>query len=328
MHPAVPPKIAVIAIGGNALVGPNQRGTIREQFSNTREMLNGIIRVIKDGYTPVIIHGNGPQVGNALIRVETALDKVPEVPLGILVADTEGSMGYMIGQSLINRLRKLNLQIPVTTMLTQVVVDRNDPALKNPTKPIGPFYTEEEAKRQAKLRDWIVKEDSSRGWRRVVPSPKPLEIVERETIRLLIEQGVIVIAAGGGGIPVYLTEDNDLEGIDAVIDKDLSAAVLGRDLNAQLMAILMSEERVAINYKKPDQRFLDEISDTEAQQLLDYGYFAEGSMAPKIRAAIQFLEWGGERVIITDTDHLLEAFQGKAGTRIVSAEGVKKWVVR
>ena len=313
-----PPQVAVIAIGGNALVGKGQRGTVTEQFANTRRMLTGIVEVIKAGFIPVIIHGNGPQVGDALIRVETALEKVPEVPLGILVADTEGSIGYMIAQSLINRLRKEGLALPVTSVLTQVVVDRNDPAMLNPTKPVGPFYTKEEAHRQAKLRDWKVIDDAGRGWRRVVPSPKPLEIVERETIRLLIQQGVIVIAAGGGGIPVHVQPDGSLEGIDAVIDKDLSAAVLGCDIGAQMLAILMGEKQVALYYNTPQQRLLDEISVAEAKQMLQSGVFAEGSMAPKIRAAVQFLEGGGKKVIITDTDHLLEAFQGRAGTRIVS----------
>ncbi len=313
----IPPKIAVIAIGGNALIGKGQRGTITEQFANTRYLLQGIIEVIKAGFIPVIIHGNGPQVGDELIRVETALDKVPEVPLGVLVANTEGAIGYMIGQSLINKLRKEGLPLPVATVLTQVIVDRNDPAMQRPTKPIGPFYTQEEALRQAKLRNWTVMEDAGRGWRRVVPSPKPLEIVERETIRLLMQQGVIVIAAGGGGIPVYVQEDNTLEGVDAVIDKDLSAVVLAREIGAQMLAILMGEEQVALNFGKENERKLDKIRIDEAKQMLLQGEFAEGSMAPKIRAAVQFLEEGGERVFITDTDHLLDAFQDKAGTRIV-----------
>lgn len=315
--PQHPPKIAVIAIGGNALIGKGQRGTITEQFANTRQMLKGITEVIKAGYMPVLIHGNGPQVGNALIRVETALEKVPEVPLGVLVADTEGSMGYMIAQSLINKLRKEGLNLPVSTVLTQVVVDRNDPALANPNKPVGPFYTEEEANRHAAARGWIVREDAGRGWRRVVPSPRPLEIVERDTIRLLINHGVIVIAAGGGGIPVYVDADGALEGIDAVIDKDLSSAVMGRDIGAELLAILMGEEHVAIRFRQPDQKILEEIHLAEARELLARGEFAEGSMAPKIRAAIQFLEFGGSKVIITDTDHLLEAFQDRGGTRII-----------
>ncbi|MBN1355440.1 carbamate kinase [bacterium] len=312
-----PPRIVVIAIGGNALVQKGQRGTITEQFANTRRMLKGIIEAIKAGFMPVIIHGNGPQVGDALIRVETALDRVPEVPLGVLVADTEGSLGYMIAQSLTNTLRREGMSLPVTSVLTQVVVDRNDPALARPSKPIGPFYTKQEAQRQARLRNWTVSEDAGRGWRRLVPSPRPLEIVERDTIRLLIQHGVIVIAAGGGGVPVYVEDDGTLEGIDAVIDKDLSASVLGRDIGAQWLAILMSETQVAINYQKPNQEFLGEIRIRDAGALLEAGQFAEGSMAPKIRAAIQFLEWGGEKVFITDTNHLLEAFRDEAGTRIV-----------
>ncbi len=316
--PQHPPRIAVIAIGGNALIKKGERGTITEQFANTRSMLKGITEVIKAGFMPVLIHGNGPQVGNALIRVETAIEKVPEVPLGVLVADTEGSMGYMIGQSLINKLRREGFAMPVTTVLTQVVVDRNDPAMNDPNKPVGPFYTEAEAKKHAETRGWIVREDAGRGWRRVVPSPRPLEIVERETIRLLVSHGVIVIAAGGGGIPVYVEPDGALEGIDAVIDKDLSSAVMGRDIGAELLAILMGEQQVAIRYRQPDQRLLEQITLAEARQLLAAGEFAEGSMAPKIRAAIQFLEFGGSKVIITDTDHLLEAFQDRGGTRIVA----------
>jgi len=311
-----PPRIAVIAIGGNALVGKGQRGTITEQFANSRKMLRGIIDVIKAGFMPVIIHGNGPQVGTAMIRVDMALNKAPEVPLGVLVADTEGGMGYMIGQSLINILRREGLPLPVTTVLTQVVVDRNDPSLSNPTKPVGPFYSEEEAAICIRDRQWNMIEDAGRGWRRVVPSPYPLEIVERETIRLLINHGIIVIAAGGGGIPVYVEDDNTLEGIDAVIDKDLTSAVLGQSIGAELMVILMGECNVALRFGKPDQLLLDRLSRDEAQAYLDQGEFAEGSMAPKIRAAIKFLDGGGRKVIITNTDSLLQAFHDEAGTRI------------
>lgn len=315
-RPTSPPRVAVIAIGGNALVGKGQRGTITEQFANSRKMLRGIIDVIKAGFMPVIIHGNGPQVGSAMIRVDMALEKVPEVPLGVLVADTEGGMGYMLAQSLINILRREGLQLPVTTVLTQVVVDKNDPSLTKPTKPVGPFYTEEEAKKYIRERQWAMMEDAGRGWRRVVPSPVPLEIVERETIRLLIEHGIIVIAAGGGGIPVYLEHDNTIEGIDAVIDKDLTSAVLGQSIDAEFMAILMGEPQVALNFGTPDQRYLGKLSRNEAFELLERGEFAEGSMAPKIRAAIKFLDGGGRKVIITDTDHLFDAFHDKAGTRI------------
>ncbi len=311
-----PPRIAVIAIGGNALVAKGQRGTITEQFANSRKMLRGIIDVIKAGFMPVIIHGNGPQVGTAMIRVDMALNKVPEVPLGVLVADTEGGMGYMLGQSLINILRREGLPLPVTTVLTQVVVDRNDPSLSNPTKPVGPFYTEAEAKAYMEERSWKMIEDAGRGWRRVVPSPYPLEIVERETIRLLINHGIIVIAAGGGGIPVYLEDDNTLEGIDAVIDKDLTSAVLGQSIGAELMAILMGEPQVALRYGKPDQQLLGKISREEAHEYLMRGEFAEGSMAPKIRAALKFLDGGGRKVIITDTNSLLQAFHDEGGTRI------------
>lgn len=311
------PRIAVIAIGGNALIRKGQRGTITEQFANARWMLSGIIEVIKAGFMPIIIHGNGPQVGDELIRVDMALNKVPEVPLGVLVANTEGGLGYMIGQSLMNRLRREGLPLPVTTVLTQVVVDRNDPSLKHPSKPVGPFYTEDEAREYSDARGWKMIEDAGRGWRRVVPSPTPLEIVEREVIRMLVHQGVIVIAAGGGGIPVYVEPDGVLEGIDAVVDKDLTATVLGRDVGAQLLAILMGEPRVALNFGKPDETFLSCITRAEATKMLENGEFAEGSMAPKIRAAIQFLEFGGEKVIITDRDHLLDAFHDKAGTRII-----------
>ncbi len=311
-------KVAVIAIGGNALIGKGQRGTVTEQFANTRRVLKGITDIIKAGFMPIIVHGNGPQVGHALIRVDTALDKVPEEPLGMLVADTEGSMGYMIGQSLINKLRLDGVKMSVATLLTQVIVDRNDPTLKNPTKPVGPFYSYEEALRQKEARNWDIMEDAGRGWRRIVPSPIPLEIVERDIIKVLVNQGIIVIAAGGGGIPVYVEENGTLEGIDAVIDKDLSSSVLGRDVGAQLMAILMGESQVAINYGKPNQENLGQITKDEAKRLLHQGEFAEGSMAPKIRAAIQFLEWGGRKVIITNTDHLLDAFHDQAGTRIVS----------
>ena len=310
------PRIAVIGIGGNALIGKGQRGTITEQFANSRKLLKGIVDIIKAGFMPVIVHGNGPQVGTAMIRVDMALDKAPEVPLGVLVADTEGSMGYMIGQSLINILRRQGLNKPVTTVLTQVIVDKKDPSLLNPTKPVGPFYSETEAQKHIKTRGWNMIEDAGRGWRRVVPSPYPLEIVEQDTIRLLIDNGVIVIAGGGGGIPVYVEDDNTLEGIDAVIDKDVTSAVLGNAIGAELMVILMGEPKVALRYGQPDQLLLGALTKAEASAYLEQGEFAEGSMAPKIRAAIKFLDEGGQKVIITDTNNLLPAFQDKAGTRI------------
>ena len=233
-------KTAVVALGGNAITRKDVIDTIANQFKHTRQSLAGIVPLIKDGYRLVITHGNGPQVGNALLRVELSRDKAPELPLGICDADTEGGMGYMIEQSLQNRLRMEGIDRDVVTIVTQVLVDKNDPSIKDPTKYIGQFYDYDEARRYAKERGWKVKKDSDRGWRRVVPSPIPLKIVNAKAIKTLADLGVIVIAAGGGGVPAYISDNGDYEGLDAVIDKDRASAVLAEEIGADLLMILIA----------------------------------------------------------------------------------------
>ena len=310
-------KTAVIALGGNAITQPEVEDTIANQFTNTRKSLDGIVELARAGYKLVITHGNGPQVGNAILRVELARGQAPILPLGVCVADTEGGMGYMIEQSLQNRLRKEGLKRPVVTIITQILVDRNDAQIADPSKFVGQFYTEEEAGRFAREREWVVKKDANRGWRRVVPSPQPLSVVESDTIKKLVESGTIVIAAGGGGIPVYIDDKGNLEGLDAVIDKDLASAVLGLDIKSEILIILTSVEKAAINFGKKDEKWLDCISVSEAQKYLDQGHFPPGSMGPKIKAAIQFIRGGGKEVVITSINNAGRALQGSAGTRIL-----------
>jgi carbamate kinase len=311
-------KTAVVALGGNAITKKGEEDTISRQFANTRESLHGIVELIRDGYNLVISHGNGPQVGNAIFRVELARDKAPILPLGVCVADTEGGMGYMIEQSLQNRLKKEGIPRDVVTIVTQVIVDENDPSIQEPSKFIGQFYTRQEAKKFAKERGWVMKEDRAKTWRRVVPSPIPLEIVEKKTIKTLVESGVIVIAAGGGGIPVYVMENGALEGVDAVIDKDRASAILARDIGAELLLILTDAEKVALNYGTLLQVNLDTLTVEEAKKYLKENHFPPGSMGPKIEAAITFLESGGKEVIVTSIPKAYEAVKKRTeGTRIV-----------
>ena len=308
---------AVVALGGNAITRESEDGNITQQFANTRRSLVGVVDLIRDGYHVVLTHGNGPQIGNYMIRVESARDQVPTIPLGVAVADTEGGMGYMIEQSLQNMLHRSGMPRKVATLLTQVIVDRNDPSILKPDKFIGPFYSASEAKRLAEERGWPVQEDAGRGWRRVVPSPKPIEIVEKEFIRKLMLDGVIMIACGGGGIPVYIEDDGTYEGVDGVIDKDLASAVLARDVAAEELYILTSVEKVALRYKQPGQLDLDRLTVRDARSYLEQGEFPAGSMAPKIQAAVIFLEGGGRQVIITSIEKLSDARKGRTGTRIV-----------
>jgi len=305
-------------LGGNAITKKGEEDTIARQFANTRESLRGIVELIRDGYNLAITHGNGPQVGNAVLRVELARGKAPILPLGICVADTEGGMGYMIEQSLQNRLEKERIKRDVVTIVTQVIVDKDDPSIKEPTKFIGQFYARKEAKKLARERGWMVKEDRAKMWRRVVPSPIPLQIVEKKTVKNLVEKGVIVIAAGGGGIPVYMKKNGALEGMDAVIDKDRASAVLARDIGAELLLILTEVEKVALNFGTLLQIDLDKLTVEEAKKYQKERHFPPGSMGPKIEAAIQFLESGGKEVIITSISEAYNAVKKKtAGTRIV-----------
>jgi carbamate kinase len=309
-------KTVVVALGGNAITREFEEGSITQQFENTRRSLLSVIQYLRQGYRVVITHGNGPQVGNALVRVEETRHLVPPLPLGIIVADLEGGMGYMIEQCLQNKLNDRGLSRPVITVLTQVLVDKDDPSILNPTKFVGPFYKKEHVKDLETKRRWIIKEDPGRGFRRVVPSPIPLEIVEKNIIKLLVDQDIIVIAAGGGGIPVYREESGWLEGVDGVIDKDLASAVLARDINAEELLILTGVDRVAINFNKENQKDLSTLNLEEAKNHLEDGQFPKGSMGPKIQAAINFLEQGGEKVIITSIDNAVDALVNNSGTVI------------
>lgn len=309
-------KTAVVALGGNAITREGEKDSISRQFANTKESLAGIVGLIRDGYNLAITHGNGPQVGNAILRVELAKGNATYLPLQICVADTEGGIGYMIEQCLQNRLREEGINRDVVTIVTQVVVDKNDPSIKRPTKFIGQFYSKEEAKSFAKKSGWVVKEDSKRGWRRVVASPVPLEIVEKKTIKKLVDIGTIAIAAGGGGVPVY-RENGELKGLDAVIDKDRASAVLAHDIGAELLLILTGVERVALNFGTLLQKDLDKVTLKDVKEYLAEGHFPPGSMGPKIEAAIQFLESGGKEVIITSIEKAHQSVKKKAGTRIV-----------
>jgi carbamate kinase len=313
-----PPPVAVVALGGNAISSPDQPDTIANQFRHTRDALMGVVDLVRRGYRVAMTHGNGPQVGNALLRVELAKGKAPVLPLGVIVADTEGGMGYMIEQCLQNMLlRRGGVRRDVVTIVSQVLVDPEDPALLNPTKFVGQFYTEAEAGHLAASEGWTVKPDGERGWRRVVGSPEPLEILNGPTIKQLIAADKIVIAAGGGGIPVHRRPDGWLEGVDAVIDKDRASAILARDIDAQELFILTEAEHVALDFGKPNQRNLHRVTLSEIVQHEAAGHFPPGSMGPKIEAAVKFLRSGGRRVIICALSKFIESLDGKSGTTIV-----------
>ncbi|MGD8718982.1 MAG: carbamate kinase [Candidatus Zixiibacteriota bacterium] len=307
----------VVALGGNAVIAKGQRGDIYEQFANTRVSLEPFIPLIAAGTPLVFTHGNGPQVGDLLLMAEAARGVVPTLPLGVLVADTQGQMGYMFQQSLKNCLIREGVARDVVTVLTQVVVDRNDERMQRFTKPIGPFFDEATARQRMADKGVVLKEDSGRGWRRVVPSPTPRAIVEVDVIRALLADGDVVIACGGGGIPVYYEEDGRLEGVDAVCDKDLASAMLARDLDACVYVSATSVEQVYLNYNGPDQRPLDVVTAAEAREYLAAGHFGEGSMRPKVAAIINFLENGGNLGVVTTPELVPAALRGEAGTRFV-----------
>ena len=309
--------LAVIAIGGNSLILDSKKITVADQYQAASETAHHIAALVAAGYRVVITHGNGPQVGFILLRSDLARNVLHQVPLDSCVADTQGALGYQIGQTLANELKRQGIQKSIATVVTQVLVDNRDPAFANPTKPIGSFYTEEEAQKHKAESGWTLKEDAGRGWRRVVASPKPLRIVEENTVRLLLEQDVVVIAVGGGGIPVRENEKGELEGCAAVIDKDLASCLLAKNLKADLFIISTGVDKVAVDYKKPTQRELDKLTVAEAKKYLAEGQFPAGSMGPKIEAAIDFLEHGGKEVIITQPFLLEEAIAGRNGTHLV-----------
>lgn len=309
-------RLAVLAFGGNAIIRRGQSGDIHTQFANTRQVLQGVVDLVAEGSGLVIVHGNGPQVGHELVRSQLASREVPELPLGVLVADTEGGMGYMIQQCLQNVLWKNRIKKPVVTILTQVVCERDDPRLQDPTKPVGRFFSQDEARVLMNEKGWVMKEDAGRGWRLVVPSPRPVRIVERRTLRMLVESGIIVIAGGGGGIPIFVEESGDFEGLDVVVDKDLTASLIGRTVGADTLIIATDIRKVALNFNRPDHRDLDRMTLSEARQYLREGHFLAGSMGPKIEASVEFLEGGGERVVITSPSQIRDSLAGLTGTTI------------
>ncbi len=301
-------KKAIVALGGNALIRGNQQGTIEEQIQNSTDTLKNIVPLIKQGYGLVITHGNGPQVGNILMRNDAGEEKygIPQMPLDICVADSQGGIGYMLEQVLLNVLRENGIEKNVVTLVTQVEVDPKDSAFQNPTKRVGKIYTKEEADRLSAEKGWIFKPSPKveGGWRRVVPSPWPLKIVNSHVIEKLLEEGNIVIAVGGGGVPVYRDEKGYLKGIEAVIDKDRASSVLAAEIKADEFYILTDVPYVYINFNTPDQKALKELKVSQAQEYLKQGVFGEGNMAPKIEACINFIKHGGPKAIITESSKL------------------------
>ncbi len=311
-------KLAVAALGGNALIKGSQTGTIYEQADNARQTCEGLIALIQKGYDLVITHGNGPQVGNILLRNEAGYNifKIPKMPLDICVADSQGGIGYMLEVELKNLLQKYKIKKNIITLVTQVIVDRNDPAFNNPTKPVGSFFIKEEADLLSKANNWVFREDPrKRGWRRVVPSPLPKDISNKDIIRDLAKKGNIVIASGGGGIPVIKDEDGMMHGVDAVIDKDLAGALLALEIGATEFYILTDIAKVYLNFRKPDEKALDTIPVRQAARYLKAGEFADGSMGPKVLAAINFTKKTGRSTIITESGKLNDINSGTIITK-------------
>lgn len=305
----------LVALGGNAILVRGSKGTAQEQFDNVRRVCKHLVGIIQQGHRLTITHGNGPQVGDLLMKDELAKDVLPPMPLDVCGAESQGMIGYMIQQSLRNELRRVGLDLQVATVLTETVVDANDVAFKNPTKPIGPFFTQSEAARLKEERGWYLMRDGERGYRRAVPSPMPLSIVQGEMIREMMDLGAIVVAAGGGGVPV--TSRDESGGVEAVIDKDLCAAVLAKVVKAEVLLILTDVEKVYLDYGRPHQRPVDTMTVEDCRKFLGEDQFPPGSMGPKIESAVRFLESGGNRVIITSLEKAELALAGRAGTTIV-----------
>jgi carbamate kinase len=305
----------LVALGGNAILQHKEKGTADEQFLNVRRACTHLVEIIKDGHQVVITHGNGPQVGDILLKDELAKETLPPMPLDICGAESQGMIGYMIQQSMRDELRRSGIDTPVVTILTETLVDPRDPAFSKPTKPIGPFYTAMEATRLREEKGWYIVNDSGRGYRRAVPSPDPRSIVQGDAIRKLVDHDVIVIAAGGGGIPVTLPDAS--KGVEAVIDKDLGASVLASVVSAEVLLILTDVEKVFLDYGRPNQRPVDRMTLQDCRKFLEEGEFAAGSMGPKIESAVRFLESGGSRALITSLEMAGEAIAGRAGTTIM-----------
>jgi carbamate kinase len=309
--------VAVVAVGGNSLISDEKHRTVPDQYAAACESMHHIADMIVAGWEVVVTHGNGPQVGFILRRSELSRHELHQVPLDYCGADTQGAIGYMFQRALDNEFHRRGLAKRSASIVTQTVVDRADPAFQKPSKPIGSFMTEADAQGRAQSDGWVVVEDAGRGWRRVVASPAPRRIVEADIIQSLIKAGVVVIGVGGGGIPVYEDEHGELVGVEAVIDKDFGAALLANMIGADLFIISTAVEKVALNYNKPDQRWLDRLTLAEARQHLAEGHFAKGSMGPKIQAVISYLERGGQQALITDPANIGRALAGATGTWIV-----------
>lgn len=307
-------KVAVVAVGGNSLILDNKHQTVQDQYKAACGTMTHIVEMIVKGWDVVITHGNGPQVGYILARSEYSRGILHEVPLDSCGADTQGAIGYNFQMALGNEFKKRGIQKPVATVVTQVLVDRDDPSFKKPSKPIGQFYSEEEAHKRKEKDHWDIIEDAGRGWRRVVASPDPKEIIELPAIKTLIDAGVVTVAVGGGGIPVIRDEKGDLKGVAAVIDKDLASSLLATLIQADLLLISTAVEKVYLNYNKPDQKALDKVTVAEAKKYIEEGHFKPGSMLPKIKAILRFLEKGGKQGLITDPAHIPQALDGKTGT--------------
>lgn len=310
-------KIALVAFGGNAILPQHQRGLQSEQMKNAQKAARLMIHVVKKGYDLIIVHGNGPQVGNILIQMEEAINKIPPFSLEVCDAMTEGSMGFMLEKAIINELRKNSLDQEVATLITQVVVDKNDPAFENPTKPVGPFYSKYRAQMLSRKKNWKMIEDAGRGYRKVVASPKPIDVMPKRIINDLVHSGKIVITAGGGGIPVIINGRGLFQGVEAVIDKDFAASLIAREVKVDFFVILTNVPRVFRNFGTPEQEPIKSLTVQEAKGLLKEGQFPPGSMGPKIKAAIEYIQNGGKEVLITSSSHLKAALINRSGTKII-----------
>jgi len=310
-------KLALIAFGGNAMLSGKEKGTAKEQYRNALEAARLMVEIVKKGYELIIVHGNGPQVGNVLLQMEAAANIVPPFPLDVCDAMTEGSMGYMMERAILNELRKQSIDKEVATVMTQVIVDREDRAFNHPTKPIGPFYNAFRAKQLKKENHWDMVEDAGRGFRRVVASPRPIDVVPKRTIRSLVENGIVVIAAGGGGVPVFINSYGYIEGVEAVIDKDYASSLIARETGVDLFIILTGIDRVSENFGQENARPLKILDISKAEKMMAEGQFPPGSMGPKIAASIEYIKGGGKEVLITSAEKLKLALLGKSGTRIV-----------
>jgi carbamate kinase len=311
-------KLAVVAIGGNSLIKDKDHQTVPDQDAAVHESCRHIVDMIQAGWNVVITHGNGPQVGFILRRSELSRQELHEVPLDSCGADTQGAIGYLVQKALYNEFNRRGMNMQAATIITQTLVDRNDPSFKAPSKPIGSFMGKEEAANRRDTEGWDVVEDAGRGWRRVVASPMPQQIVERDIIKTLIDAGFIVVAVGGGGIPVVKDDHGDLVGVSAVIDKDFASGLMANAVHADLFLISTAVEKVALNYGKPNQVWLDRMTLAEAKQYLAQGHFAKGSMGPKIQAIIWYLERGGKEALVTNPESIARALRGETGTRVVA----------